>query len=118
VKRYFFYNKLYCVKLENLGYTTLWRDHFGAARFVVAFFCVAHFEARPFWSRHFWREIQEIIFFFSYFLFLMYKKKFRLFIFFKTVEDLLFIFNKFLSTLHKKIQVQTNRYCFFIRLFQ
>jgi len=48
------------------GYTTLCRDHFGEARFVVVLFCVAHFVAGSFWSGPFWREFHENNFFFCF----------------------------------------------------
>jgi len=85
------------------GYTTLWRDHFGSARFVVALFGIAHFIDAPFWSGPFWRKFQENNFFVL--IFLIYKKIFRLcfsFFFQKQLKEFLFICNTFLSTLHKK----------------
>jgi len=51
------------IELQIYGYTTLFRDHFGAARFVVAFFGIAHFVAGPFGSGRFWREFHENNFF-------------------------------------------------------
>jgi len=63
------FNKQSAKTVKNIiyGYTTLWRDHFGAARFVVALFGVTHFVADPFWSRPFWREFHENNFFFKFF---------------------------------------------------
>jgi len=95
------------------GYTTLWCDYFGAARFVVTLFCIAHFVAGPLWSRPFRHEFHKKIFFllFSFFnfsIFLIYKNYFFPVFFSKSVEHFSFIFNKFLCTLHN----------FFIRLFQ
>jgi len=49
---------------NRYGYATLWRDHFGAARFVVA-----HFVAGPYWSGPFWHEFHKNIFFFFLFQF-------------------------------------------------
>jgi len=43
---------------RGCGYTTLWRDHFCAARFVVALFVAA-----PFWGEPFLREFHENNFF-------------------------------------------------------
>jgi len=45
------------------GYTTLCRNHFGEARFVVALFVVAHFVAGPFLSGPFGANFTKIIFF-------------------------------------------------------
>jgi len=100
----------------STGYMTLWRDHFGTARFVLALYGVAHFVAGLFWSEPFWREFHENYFLllFSIF-FLIYKNYcFSIFFFFINSRRFFVYFNKFLSTLHKKIQVQTHRYCFFI----
>jgi len=103
------------------GYTTLWRDHFGAARFVVALFDIAHFVAGPFWNEPFWRNFHEnnfFLFLIFYFIKIIVFLSFFLFLFFsKIVEDFVY-FNKFLSTLHNKIQVQTHHYFFFVCLFQ
>jgi len=42
------------------------RDHFYAARFVVALFGVAHFVVAPFWSGTFGANFTKIIFFFCF----------------------------------------------------
>jgi len=60
-----------------VGSTSFWRDHFGAARFVVALFGIAHFVAGPFWSGPFWCKFLKIIFSFAFFsIFLICKKIF------------------------------------------
>jgi len=61
----------------TFGYTTLWRNHFGTARFIVALFDVTHFVAGPCWSRPFWCKFHENnfffwLFFFQFFIFLIY----------------------------------------------
>jgi len=38
-------NMLHLLCQTILGYITLWREHFDAVRFVVAFFGIAHFGA-------------------------------------------------------------------------
>jgi len=53
----------------DVGYTTLWHDHFGTAHFVVALFGVAYFVAGSFWSGCFWREFHENNFFLLLFSF-------------------------------------------------
>jgi len=87
-------------------YTTLWRDHFGAACFVVALFGIAHVVAGPFWSGAFWCKFHEKIFSFAFcFNFLIYKKiSVFLFSFFfqKQSKDFLFICNKFFPLYIKK----------------
>jgi len=105
-------------------YTTLWHNHFDAARFVVTLFGVAHFVAGPFLSGPFWREFYENNLIFSFcFNFSIYKKiflfSFFVFFFFKNSRKTfcLFLIN-FFPLYIKKIHIQTHRYCFFIRLFQ
>jgi len=62
-KKAIFVNHLAPLRKPGNGYTTLWRDHFCAARFVVALFGIAHFVAGPFWCGPFWREFYENNFF-------------------------------------------------------
>jgi len=85
----------------STGYTTLWRDHFGATRFVVALFGIAHLVAGPFWSGPFCRKFHKNNFFSFCFHFLIFKKNFRLFsIFFfqNQSKDFLLILISFHST--------------------
>jgi len=83
----------------------------------MALFGVAHFVAGPFLCGPFWHEFHENNFLlYSFSNFLIYINFFVfLFSFFKIVEVFLFIL---ISFHYIKIQVQTHRYCFFIRLFQ
>jgi len=100
--------------IEN-GYTTLCAARFCCGSFLHCPFCC--------WSileRTFLRKFYENIFSFAFIVFLIHKKIFfRLHFFFQKQSKVFCLScNKFLSTLRKKIQIQTHRYCFFIRLFQ
>jgi len=68
--------------VSTAGYTTLWHDHFGVGRFVVALFGIAHFVAGPFWRGPFWCEFHEIYFFCSFFNFYFSKMVKDFFVYF------------------------------------
>jgi len=100
---------------DEEGSTSLWRNRFGMAHFVVALFVIAHFVSGPFWSGPFWCKFHKNNFFFCFlpfpifqFLKLFFPSFFFMY-FFKNSRRFFVHFKKFLSTLHKKYKFKQIR---------